>query len=32
MPAEYQNPGRIPTQVFDDIATWVQAASATPGK
>jgi dienelactone hydrolase len=30
MPAEYQNPGRIPAQVLDDIATWVQAASATP--
>jgi dienelactone hydrolase len=32
MPAEYEVPGRIPPQVFDDIAAWVKAASAGPGK
>jgi hypothetical protein len=29
MPAEYDRPGRIPTQVLDDIAAWLQTASAT---
>ncbi len=32
MPADYEKPGRLPPQVLDDIATWVQAASGTPGK
>jgi hypothetical protein len=29
LPAEYERPGRIPPQVLDDIAAWVQTASAT---
>lgn len=28
MPAEYERPGRIPSQVLDDIAAWVRAVSA----
>jgi dienelactone hydrolase len=29
MPAEYEQPGRIPAQVLDDIAGWVRAAATT---
>ena len=28
MPAEYERPGKIPSQVLDDIAAWVRAVSA----